>query len=44
MPSDRSALADFLEESQSKQAAVVASPELLEQLPESLLRSTVAPR
>ena len=30
----------FLEESQSKQAAVVASPELLEQLPESLLRST----
>nr|WP_255476880.1 TPM domain-containing protein [Synechococcus sp. A15-60] len=30
----------FLEETQSKQAAVVASPALLEQLPESLLRST----
>ena len=30
----------FLEESQSKQAAVVASAELLEQLPQSLLRST----
>ena len=30
----------FLEESQSKQATVVASPDLLEQLPESLLRST----
>ncbi len=30
----------FLEESQSKQATVVASPALLDQLPESLLRST----
>ena len=30
----------FLEETQSKQATVVASPALLEQLPESLLRST----
>ena len=30
----------FLEETQSKQATVVAAPALLEQLPESLLRST----
>jgi uncharacterized protein len=30
----------FLEETQSKQATVVAAPSLLEQLPESLLRST----
>ena len=30
----------FLEETQSKQATVVAANELLEQLPESLLRST----
>ena len=37
--SDRPLLV-FLEESQSKQATVVASPALLEQLPESLLRST----
>ena len=39
-PQTDRALLIFLEESQSKQAAVVASPELLEQLPESLLRST----